>query len=399
MQSKAHIFFGIDRFLFESDQALRGKKAGLLTNESATTANIPGARVPSRLALKRSGIILKSILINRHGLFLEGPQRPIPTTDPLTQLPIVDLATNKESELMDHLNGLDAVMVDLPDSGIRFLSALDDLIKLMQVSAKLEMPLWILDRPNPLGGQMRWVEGPLQEGYQPQVSSHFWSLPIRHSLTLGEIATLWNRENGQRLKLHTVTAGGWKRKDMWPQLKLPFTPPHPAIIDFRTNLLAACTGLLSGINVNIGLGSPWAFRIVVAPWLDPMQLITAIQEVQIKGVVFRPFYMRPSVPPFAGEICGGIMLHLTSASQFQPVETGFRLLQLIFLGYGQRCQWRTVDPQGVAHPTSRHFQAMVGRKDIVNELPRMPSGRGDQIRTWTQARNWRGFARHWLHYS
>jgi len=301
--------------------------------------------------------------------------------------------------LTDHLTGLDAVLVDLPDSGIRFLSCLEDLIKLMRACANLELPLWILDRPNPLGGQMRWVEGPLEEGYRPKSESRSWSLPIRHSLTLGEIAALWNRENGHNLELHTITAGGWKRKCMWPQLKLPFTPPHPEITGFRTNLLAACTGLLTGSNLNIGLGSPWAFRIVVAPWIDPQQLITAVQEVPIKGVVFRPFYIRPTTPPFAGKICGGLMLHLTSASKFQPVETGLRLLQLLYLGYGQECEWRTTDPNGEERPSSDHFESMVGRKDIVRELPRMPSARGDQIRIWTQARNWRGFARRWLLYT
>lgn len=394
MSLKSQMFFGIDRFLFESNHALRSKKIGLLTNSSATTTSIPAPNMPSRQALEKAGIYIVCLFFNKYGLYLEGNQKPFPSTDPLTQKPLVNLFEIGLEELIAQVEHLDAIVVDIPDTGIRYLSDYSSLAKLLHAAQETEIPVWVFDRPNPLGGMLNQAEGPIENKGTDPVNIR---LPVRHSLTIGEIAHMWQHENGMKLDLHIIPMGGWKRKMMWPQISLPKTPTHPQIVDFRSHLVAACSAPFGCLNINIGLNCPLAFRIIGAPWIDPNVLIAAVNENPFPGVSLQPLYFRPSSPPYQGQLCGGLLLHITSALKFKPVATALRLLHLLLLTYPNNCDWQSSNTQS-KEPTST-FDSLLGIQDISNDLPKLPYSRKDHLSVWTEARSWNSYVRDWLLYS
>lgn len=395
MTFKGRLFYGIDRFLFESSHRLKGKRIGLLTNNSALTVSIPGPRVPARLALQRAGLKISCLFSNRHGLFLEGRQLPSPTTDPLTNLPIVSFSSLDETAIQQILSTLDAVIVDIPDPGVRFLSDFETLAKLLSSCASIGLPIWIFDRPNPLGGLVKWVEGPLRNTLPASKINFTIKVPIRHSLTLAEIATMWHHEKGFTNLLQVSLMEGWQRRLMLPHLVVSQTPTHPETPDFRVLLLASCTGLFSSLNINFGLGSPLGFRVFGAPWIDAHVFLTAVNEFQMDGVDFHPTYFRAVSSPYQGQICGGLMVHVSSANHFKPIETGLRLIHLLHLFYPEKCTWRSSPSFNELDQTA---STIFGRDDIPLDLARLPYSRADHVKSWTQVKGWTSYCKNWLLY-
>jgi uncharacterized protein YbbC (DUF1343 family) len=219
------------------------------------------------------------------------------------------------------LRGLDVIVVDMQDVGARFYTYAATLSLVMEAAAELPIPVVVLDRANPVGGTR--VEGPLLD---PEFASFVGPhpTPIRHGLTLGELARLFHAEFGVGAPPQVVAVSGWNR-ERWPGTR-PWAPPSPNIPTPDAALLYPGVGLLEGTNLSEGRGTPKPFEWVGAPWIEPERWRDALEALALPGVAFRPVDFIPTTSKHAGIPCGGVQVHLTDRDAARAVSVGAALL-------------------------------------------------------------------------
>ena len=239
----------------------------------------------------------------------------------------------------EQLHGLDALVIDLQDIGSRYYTFQATMLFCLQVALPLGLRVFVLDRPNPLGGER--VEGPaVRKGFESFVSAH--DLATRHGLTIGELALLFQSELGfDRGELQVVWCEGWKRSQLFDETGLPWVLPSPNMPTLETALVYPGQCLIEGTNLSEGRGTTRPFELCGAPWLDAAQLARRMNEAKLPGVRFRPAWFRPTFQKHAGLDCGGVQLHVTDRSVFQPVRTSLALLAVMREMSGEKFAWRT----------------------------------------------------------
>ncbi|MCB7137129.1 exo-beta-N-acetylmuramidase NamZ family protein [Cellulosimicrobium marinum] len=323
--------FGIDRLVAgtatEADDLLRHGRLGLLTHDLATTVDLE----VSRVALRRAGVPVVRYLSPEHGLSGRAREGEHVATgvEPASGLPVVSLYGDHVRPDADDLHGLDAVVVDLQDVGARFYTYVWTLSHVLEACAEHGVAVVVLDRPNPLGGRAADVEGPvLDEACHSLVGR--WAMPLRHGLTIGELARHWVRTRGIDVDLRVVAADGWTRDVVaagdptWP-----WVPPSPNMPSTTTALLYPGTCLAEGVNLAEGRSTAVPFRVVGAPWLDGAALADAVNGAGLPGVRAVPYGFTPLVRDWAGEACEGVLLHVTDVDAVRPVRTGLALLRAV----------------------------------------------------------------------
>jgi uncharacterized protein YbbC (DUF1343 family) len=303
--------------------------------------------------------------------------------DEVTGLPVTSLYGPRLAPPVRELAELDLVLFDLQDVGARFYTFLWTLSLVMEACAEAGTPLWVLDRPNPLGGLPDWVEGPLPDPNAPPTFLGRWPIPIRHSLTLGEMALLFRAEMGLELDLKVVAMEGWRREHLWPASGLPFHPPSPGIPTFRSALLYPGLVLLEATNVLDGRGTELAFQWFGAPWMDPEVGAAAVNDAGIPGVRARPRDL-----PRNGTPCPGVILEVTDASALRPVYMGMRLLTLLRTFWPEKFEWAAY-PTAVNPTGGDHLYRLLSSRALVSYLEKDPGDIGDaRLRQWTRAQGW-----------
>jgi uncharacterized protein YbbC (DUF1343 family) len=239
----------------------------------------------------------------------------------------------------EQLKGLDALVIDMQDIGSRYYTFQATMRYCLQEALPRGLRVMVLDRPNPLGGEA--VEGPaLRKGYESFVGAH--DVAIRHGLTMGELAMLYQHELGlDDFDLRVVPCEGWKRTDTWDDTGLPWVLPSPNMPTPDTALVYPGQCLIEGTNLSEGRGTTRPFEICGAPWLDAAKLAQHMNAQKPAGVKFRPVWFRPTFQKFAGTDCGGVQLHVTDRAAFQPVRTSLALLAAIREMSGDKFAWRT----------------------------------------------------------
>jgi uncharacterized protein YbbC (DUF1343 family) len=362
--TQIRVRFGVDRVCHGDAFELRGVRIGLLTNDPATTAALPHPVTPSRLALVRAGLQVTVLFSPEHGLGAAAADGAAvgDVTDPLTGLPVRSLYGETVRPTPQMLEGIDVLVADLPDVGARFYTYLWTLSHAMEAAAAARMPLWVLDRPNPLGGDLSKAEGPLfGADVKPSLVGR-WPIPVRHALTMGELARLWNAERKLGLDLHVVPVDGWHRASQWPELGMPFVPTSPAMPSYETALLYPGTCLLEGLAVAEGRGTSVPFRVTGAPWMDGGRLSEALNDCRLPGVVARPVAFTPTSGRFNGKPCAGAMLHVTDADAFRPVATGLALIHTLRRVHPSEFAWATY-PSLANWTGADHFDRLLGTTD------------------------------------
>lgn len=374
-----------------------GGRMGLVTSDGAPPGLVGGGS--SRKALLDAGVPITRLFTPEHGLSARGPDgSPISDgTDPETGLPVVSLYGPRAAPDPSELRDLDLVLFDLQDAGARFYTFLWTLSHVMEGCARAGVPLRILDRPNPLGGLEESVEGPVQDGDAPPSLLGRWPIPIRHSLTLGEMALLLKSEMGMELDLGVVAMEGWSRKTLWPETGLPFHPPSPGIPSFPSALLYPGLALLEATNLREGRGSELAFQWFGAPWLDPDLLAEHLEEGPFPGVLAHPLDLglSPSrgLGPGPGEdgedpSCPGILLEVTDPGAHRPVALGLRLLALLITLWPDEFSWAPYPT--AANPSGEdHLQRLLGSRALASAFVSAPETISEEaIRDWTTAEGW-----------
>ena len=221
------------------------------------------------------------------------------------------------------------MVFDLPDVGVRFYTRIWSLSYLLETCAKAEKPLFVLDRPNPIGGDLFAVEGPQLN--EKDVSSFVgrWNIPIRHSLTIGELAMLWNVERNINCNLEVLRVEGWTRDMHWPATKLPFIPPSPNLRTYEAAIVYPGTCFFEGTNLSEGRGTDQPLRQVGAPWVDGDAVAKAFNALSLPGVTAKPVTFTPDSRKHEKARCGGVLLEATDPAAIRPVSAGLHLVALL----------------------------------------------------------------------
>jgi uncharacterized protein YbbC (DUF1343 family) len=235
------------------------------------------------------------------------------------------------------LEGLDAVVVDLPDIGCRYYTFAATLAHVMASCARECVEVVVLDRPNPIGGVAR-EGGPVRSGFASFVSR--LPTPVRHGLTLGELALLLQRDRYPSLELTVVRCRGWRRSWWWDSTGLPWVPPSPNMPTLETAALYPGLCLIEATTLSEGRGTTRPFHLVGAPGLDPEVLTHRLRALAPPGAAFRAARFRPAFGKHAGELCGGVEIHLTDRAALRPLELGLSLLQAVRAVDPERFAWR-----------------------------------------------------------
>ena len=326
------MLLGIDRLIARDLPAalttrLAGRRLGMLTNDLALTSDL---RRGSE-SLVEAGWTLDLLFGPEHGLSGRAREGELvgDDTDPVIGVPVRSLYGDQVRPSADDLGRIDVLLVDLPDVGARFYTYIWTLSHVLEACADSGVAVVVLDRPNPIGGRLDQAEGPmLDEGARSLVGR--WTMPIRHGLTIGELARHWVRTRGIDVELHVVEAAGWNRaRSALGRQELTWMPPSPNLPSAATALLYPGTCLAEGVNVSEGRSTAVPFRVIAAPFIDGEAYAKAIAAAGLPGLAAVPYGFTPLVRDHAGEACEGVILHVTDPDALRPVRTGVRLLSLL----------------------------------------------------------------------
>jgi uncharacterized protein YbbC (DUF1343 family) len=300
-------------------ERLRRGRLGLVTHAAA----IDRALRPAVDALRAAGAPLTALFGPEHGVRGEAAagEHVVSGVDAETGLPAYSLYGEMRRPTEAMLSDLDALVVDLQDVGTRFYTYAATLSLVMEAASERDLPVVVLDRANPIGGRV--TEGPLlKPAFASFVGPH--PVPLRHGMTLGELALLFHREYGVGAVPQVVPAAGWSR-ERWP-VERPWAPPSPNIPTVDAALLYPGVGLLEGTNLSEGRGTAKPFEWVGAPWVEPRRWREAVERLDLPGVRFREIRFVPATSKHAGEPCRGLQIHLLERDAVRAVSAGAALL-------------------------------------------------------------------------
>lgn len=325
---------GLDVLLEEGVPELRGRRAGLITNQTGIDRHLCNGIDRLRASDR---VDLVALFGPEHGLRGEAQagDHVASATDPRTGLPVHSLYGQTRSPTPAMLDGLDVLLIDVQDAGVRFYTVLATLLRAQEAAASAGIPFVVLDRPNPITGSR--IEGPLLD---PAFSSFVGAYPllIRHGMTFGELARLFAAERGWP-EPTVVALRGWRRDQWFDETGLPWVAPSVNMPTLDTATLYPGTCLVEATNLSEGRGTTRPFEVIGAPWLDPFALAAEMDARELPGVRFRPMFMRPMFSKQAGETCGGVQVHVTDRAALQPVMLGVHLLDVLKRQSGDQWEW------------------------------------------------------------
>ena len=299
---------------------MKGKRVALLTNATGVTRD--GRTTASVLLSERAkaaGVKLVRLFSPEHGLAAAADEKVANGVDAATGLPVVSLYGEKRRPDAKDLDGLDAVVVDLQDAGVRFYTYITTMGYLMEECARSKVAVVVLDRPNPIGGEV--VEGPPADEEKLSFTA-VHTLPVRTGMTIGETARMLNAERKIEAELTVVALRGWKRSLWYDETGLPWVNPSPNLRSVTEAALYPGVALLETTNVSVGRGTDAPFELLGAPWVDGERLARTLSVRGIPGVRFAPVNFTPASSKFAGELCRGIRISVTDRGALRSVTLG-----------------------------------------------------------------------------
>tara|TARA_B100001750_G_scaffold244628_1_gene262402 strand:- start:305 stop:1612 length:1308 start_codon:yes stop_codon:yes gene_type:complete len=342
------VYTGLDILEQMDFKSLDGKSIALYTNQTAVNRN--GIHILDLLK-NVSSVKVSVLLAPEHGIWglddnrakLVGREQ----VDPLHGAPIIDLFSTYVYPPHWIMDKVDLILIDFQDTGSRYSTYMATMSKIFETASERRIPVMVLDRPNPLRGDI--VDGPVpRTEFQSYESYHLF--PIRHGLTLGEMSILINEmgwiKDLKRVDLTVVPMSNWDR-DMWfDDTELSWRNPAPFLLN-PSNLLAyAGMDLFRGTNMNIGFGTDTPYMIVGSPWLVTSFLIQKLKDQHLPGIEFKEIKYRPTgsiyhirVPKYDGQSCSGIQLSITDRDEFNPLTTATTIMLLIHRLHPREFQW------------------------------------------------------------
>lgn len=374
--SAPRVIPGLVVLIEDSLHLVQGRRVGLVSNQGGVDAE--GRHAVERL--RAAQVNLVALFSPEHGF--RGTAAPgeavLSTRDSATGLPIYSLYGRTSSPTDTMLAGIDVILVDLPDVGARYFTYLATTIEVMRAAGRRGIPVLVLDRPDPIGGA---VQGNvLDTAYRSFVGS--LAIPMRHGMTLGELARLAQRDLSIAVALTVIPVRGWHRSQALDETGLPFVRPSPNLPTLESLFHYPGLCLFEGTNLSVGRGSDAPFEQVGAPWLDTAAVLGELQAADLPGVAFRSVRFTPHAPgdaKYADTALVGIRLRVTKRENYDPSRTAVVLLSIIQRLHPTRFHWlapqfdrlaggsglrtaleRGDDPRSIAagwEPELEHFKA------------------------------------------
>lgn len=334
-ETKHRVLLGLERLA--SSTLLTGRRVGLVCNP----ASVDGAfRHAVDCVASLPGVALGALFGPQHGFHADVQDNMVETShahDLRRRVPVYSLYSEIREPTADMLRGLDVLVIDLPDVGTRVYTFAHTMANCLRAAKTNRLPVIVCDRPNPVGGDQ--IEGPvLAPGFESFVGQ--FPVPLRHGLTMGELARVFNDHFGIGADLTVVAMQGWQRPMYQDDTVLPWIMPSPNMPTLETAVVYPGTVLFEGTNLSEGRGTTRPFEVVGAPWVDGHTLARRVNARQLPGVYFRPLVFQPTFQKHTGQTCGGCQIHVVDRARFEPVVTAVTLLHELFRTWPEQCAWR-----------------------------------------------------------
>ena len=357
---------GSERLL--ASGTLKHQRVGVVANPASIDADF---RHIVRAIGTAPDVKLAAIFGPQHGYRADVQDNMIETAhglDPTRGVPVYSLYSETREPTAEMLKGLDVLVIDLQDVGSRIYTFIYTMANCLRACKKHGVPAVVVDRPNPIGGAQ--LGGPiLVKGFESFVGQ--FPILMRHGMTVGELAKMFNDAFGIGADLRVVPMDGWQRCMYFDETGLPWVMPSPNVPTLDTAVVYPGAVLFEGTNVSEGRGTTRPFELIGAPWVDPDALIDALARLNLPGVHFRPVVFEPTFQKHARQTCGGCQLHVLERTSFEPVETAVAVLMAIRAQGRTRFEWRQ-PPYEYEHD-KMPFDILAGsselRKQIEADLP------------------------------
>ncbi len=333
----AEVETGLDQFKKKFWKRYKGKSLGLLANQASVDRNIKHAKDIIADLLPGQ---LKVIFGPQHGFRGEDQDNMVETDDcldPVLQIPVVSLYGNGKDRLSDMIGTIDLLIIDLQDVGTRVYTFIATMLSSLKAVAKAGKKVLILDRPNPLGGVT--VEGNI---LRPEFSSIVgpFPLPMRHGMTMGELANLFNNALKIDCDISVIPLTGWTRDMLWKDTGLRWIMPSPNMPFSETVMVYPGQVIWEGTNISEGRGTCRPFELFGAPFINPYKLKKGLPSEDIRGCYLQESYFKPTFNKWKEELCSGLFIHVLDPVVFKPYRTSLSLLKIIIEMHKEDFAWR-----------------------------------------------------------
>ncbi|MCC6493443.1 MAG: DUF1343 domain-containing protein [Pirellulales bacterium] len=329
------VLTGIDVLVRDDFKPLQGRRVGLITNHTGLSRD--GQRTVDLLH-QADGLELFALFSPEHGIAGKLDREGIgDEVDAATGLKVFSLydGPNRRPK-PEQLEGLDTLVFDIQDVGARFYTYASTMGWAMETAALNNLRFVVLDRPNPIGGLA--AEGPLaDEGRESFVGFH--TIPVRHGMTVGELAEMYRAERDLKVDLEVVKCDAWRRRDYWDATGLAWVNPSPNMRSLAEAVLYPGMGLWETTNLSVGRGTDTPFEVLGAPWIDARQFAAELNAAGLPGVRFVPIQFTPEASKYSGEKCGGVNVIVVNRAKFEPIALGLELACTLRRLY--KDQWQT----------------------------------------------------------
>ena len=330
---------GLEKILEEQAGLLKGLRVGLVCNPASVDHQY---RHAADLFYENSNINLTTLFGPQHGIRGDVQDNMVETghiIDSRTEIPIYSLYSETREPTEDMLSELDVLVFDLQDVGCRVYTFIYTMANCMKACARYGKKMIVLDRPNPINGTD--IEGNLLEiGHESFVG--MFPIPMRHGMTVGELAMFFNSRFELQCELEVVSMDGWNRRSYADETDAPWAMPSPNMPTINTAVVFPATVYFEGTQISEGRGTTRPFEIVGAPYIDAQLYADALTSLELPGTIFRAINFLPTFQKFAGQNCGGVFLHVAERNLFEPVITGLAMIKTIFDLYPENFEWKNL---------------------------------------------------------
>jgi uncharacterized protein YbbC (DUF1343 family) len=327
---------GLDRLKASTPSFLKSGRIGLLVHPASVDSRLVHCR---QIFSSLFGDRLKALFNPQHGIYGEKQDNMVESPDSFDAglgIPVFSLYSHVRRPTTRMLADIDVMVIDLQDVGTRVYTFIHTMAHCMMVARETGIKVVVLDRPNPIGGKA--LEGNL---LKPEYTSFvgMYPIPMRHAMTIGELALLFNDGFGIGCDLEVVPMGGWRRRMYFHDTGLPWVIPSPNLPTVDAAMVYPGQVLLEGTNVSEGRGTTRPFELFGAPFIDPGTLEEQLRQYELTGVFFRRHHFAPNFQKWSGEVCRGFQIHVTDPTTFRPYRTTLAILQSLLCLYPDRFAW------------------------------------------------------------
>jgi uncharacterized protein YbbC (DUF1343 family) len=321
---------GVDVLEQDNFASLRGKHIGLITNQTGVDSQ---GRQTIDVLSHAEGIKLVAVFSPEHGIVGRADEPIANATDGATGLPVYSLYGDTRRPTDAMLKGIDTLVFDIQDAGVRFYTYIATMGYCMEEAAKHHIGFFVLDRPNPLGGEV--IEGPKLDRDRPSFTGYF-PMPVRYGMTIGELAKMFNAENKIGADLHVIAMVNWKRSEAYDQTGLKWISPSPNLRTLNAAFVYPGIEILQAGGVSVGRGTDTPFEVFGAPWIQAAELTAALNRRGIPGVQFETTLFTPDDGLYKGEYCQGVSIIITNRGELDSMRVGLESAAALHHFYPQK---------------------------------------------------------------